>query len=201
MTEYLTTDELLGLIQRQDDQPAYNFKEKRKFKINRKHIFWLVVALSLVHIVSLSITYFSDNRGINALGYSTVIAVPMDQELDDELTATVARIKKLDLTSLQIGDKIVIYGKYGSSLYWIEEVIAINLEENTVTSTFDGLLANTVSIDDISGIYLGKANLLQILSFVSSNTRGYMILIATYGFVLTTVYFLYIKKKKKINLE
>ena len=199
MTEFLSTDELLGLIKKQSDVPTYAFKEnnKTKFKIQRKHIFWLVVVLAILHILSQSVTFFSDTRGINTLGYATVLAVPMDQELDDQVVATVARIKKLDESVLAIGDKVIIYGKYGSDLYWIEEVIAFNLETDEITTTFDGLIANTVSFDDIEGVYVEEANFLQLLSFISSNTRGYIILIATYALVLSTVYFLYVNKKPK----
>jgi hypothetical protein len=197
LTEYLSTDELLGLIKKQSEISTYNFKKKAKFKINRKHIFWFAVVLAIFHILSQSITFFSENRGINTLGYTTVLAVPMDQELDDELTATVARIKKLDLEALMIGDKVIIYGKYGSDFYWIEEVIAINIGSNEITTTFDGLLANTVSIDEIEGVYIEDANFIQLLSYISTNTRGYIILILTYALVLSAVYFLYVNKKPK----
>jgi len=199
LTEYLSTDELLGLIKKQSDVPVYNFKQKNKtkFKLQRKHIFWFVTVLAILHIFSQSITYFSENRGINALGYTTVLAVPMDQELGNQMRATVSRIRKLDIETLAIGDQVVIYGKYGSDFYWIEEVIAFNLETNQITTTYDRLLANTVSIDEIEGVYIEDANFLQLLSYISTNTRGYIVLILTYALVLSTVYFLYVNKKPK----
>lgn len=202
MIEYLSKDELLGSIENQSEIPEYNpnQKTKRKFKIQRKHIFWFVVFLAILHILSQSITIFSENRGINALGYTTVLAVPMNQELDDELVATVARIRKVDLDMLVIGEKVIIYGKYGSDFYWIEEIIAINLESNELTTTFDGLIANTIQFEDVEGIYIEDANFLQLLSYISSNTRGYVFLILTYALVLSAVYFLYVNKKQQINL-
>jgi len=202
LTEYLSTDELLVFIEKQSEIPEYNpnQKTKRKFKVQRKHIFWFVVLLAILHIFSQSITIFSENRGINTLGYTTVLAVPMNQELDDELIATVARIRKVDLDTLVIGEKVIIYGKYGSDFYWIEEIIAINLESNEITTTFDGLIANTIQFEDVEGVYIEDANFLQLLSYISSNTRGYVFLILTYALVLSAVYFLYVNKKQQINL-
>ncbi|PKK97295.1 MAG: hypothetical protein CVV58_02025, partial [Tenericutes bacterium HGW-Tenericutes-3] len=129
MSNYLSTDELVAQLHNQHNQPI-NHKEIKKnkknekvslkarfkninFKITKKKVFWLALILAIIHIFSVSVPLLSENRGINAYNSTTVLAVTMDQELDGDLVAKIVRVEKIDLDALEVGDKIMLYGRYG----------------------------------------------------------------------------------------
>ncbi len=209
MSNYLTTDELITQLHNQTNQPITikQIKNKDKislknrlkrinFKITKKKIFWLALILALIHIFSISVPLLSENRGINAYKTTTVLAVPMNQEIDVELVAKIIRIEKVDLDNLEIGQQIVLYGRYGTANYWIEEIVSIDDANRTAETTFDGVISNEISLDDIKGVYIGDASIFGIISYVSSNLRGYVFLLGTYFVVFSMVYIFYIRKKE-----
>ncbi|MBU1093288.1 MAG: hypothetical protein KKH01_02370 [Firmicutes bacterium] len=214
MTNYLTTDELVVQLNNQAHQNIKNLaleqnkkadtKEKFKkfsFKITRKKIFWLALILALIHIFSVSIPLLSENRGINAYRSTTLLAVPMNQEINDQLIAKVVRVEKVDLDTLAVGDQIILYGRYNTEYYWIEEIISLDIDQGVAQTIFDGVISYTVNLDDIQGVYIEDANLLSIISYVSSSLKGYIFMIGTYAIIFSLVYIFYIRKKEDKPIE
>ena len=74
-------------------------------------MFFIALALAIFHIFYVSIPLLSENRGVNAYGVTTLLAVPMDQDLTDTVNAHVVMVEKLDLDKLKVGDK-VLFGKW-----------------------------------------------------------------------------------------
>ncbi len=171
-------------------------RKKGRFaiKLNRKIIYFVALALAFTHIFLLAIILISPNRGLNAFGQTTVLAVTMGQELDSEVFAEVIVIEHFDADNLAIGDKVVIFGKYGTDLYWVEQVVAINRDTGTLDTTFDGFIANQVKIADVDGIYLNAGNLIHRVNYVGSTTMGFISLVALYALLFAVTYYLYIKK-------
>lgn len=209
MSNYLTTDELVTQLHNQTNQPTTNNKEKKRkkislkekfkkinFKITRKKIFWLALILAIIHIFSVSVPLLSENRGINAYKTTTILAIPMNQEIDDVLDVKIVKIKKIDLDNLEVGEKIILFGEYGTQNYWVKEIVSIDSVNRTVQTTFDGVISHEASYDDLEGIYIEDANILGIISYVSSNLRGYIFLLGTYFVIFSMVYVFYIRKKE-----
>ncbi len=203
MANYLTTEELVKLLDQQKvtNPTAEVIKSvqktsRKKFRFNKKIVFFIALALAIAHIFYVSIPLLSENRGVNAYGVTTLLAVPMDQDLGQTVHAHVVLVEKLDSVNLQVGDKVLIYGRFGTDLNWVEEVVSIDITQGTAQTTFDGVVSNTVNISDIKGIYLGKASLLGIITYISSNLRGYIFLLGTYFVIFSMVYIFYIRKKE-----
>ncbi len=203
MANYLTTEELVKLL---DQQKAANptaqvienvqKESRKKFRFGKKIVFFIALALAITHIFYVSIPLLSENRGVNAYGVTTLLAVPRDQDLGQTVHAHVVLVERLDSVNLQVGDKVLIYGRFGTDLNWVEEVVSIDTTQGTAQTTFDGIVSNTVNISDIKGIYLGKASLLGIITYISSNLRGYIFLLGTYFVIFSMVYIFYIRKKE-----
>jgi hypothetical protein len=203
LANYLSTEELVKLIEQQKvaNPPVQvteevRLKTHKKFKINKKIVFFIALALAIFHIFYVSIPLLSENRGVNAYGVTTLLAVPMDQDLTDTVNAHVVMVEKLDLDKLKVGDKVLIYGRFGTDFNWVEEVVSIDLVQGTAETTFDGIISNTITIGDIRGIYIGEASLLGIITYISSNLRGYLFLLGTYIVIFSMVYIFYIRKKE-----
>ncbi|MFH1692956.1 MAG: hypothetical protein ABH890_01595 [Bacillota bacterium] len=150
----------------------------------------------MFHIFYVSIPLLSENRGVNAFGTTTLLAVPIDQDLGGAIKVRLILIEKLDPELLVIGDKVVVYGKYGTDLNWVVEIVSIDFSQGIAEVTFDGVISDTVNIDDIEGLYVGNANILSIITYISSNLKGYIFLLGTYVVVFTVVYIFYIRKKE-----
>lgn len=211
MTEFLTTEELLAQLRRQEagsvsTNPQAKKKKNNKFKINKRVLYWILFAIAITHLIYISIPMILPNRGLGVVRYTNVIAVPIDQEVvvDEtgfEISATVVLIEKFNPELLEIGDLVVIYGKFGSNVYWVERVSAFNLEEETVTTTLDGYIASedVNTFDEIEGFFVRKASIVGTLTYVSSNTRGYLVMLTSHALVLSILYYLYIRDKDKAN--
>jgi hypothetical protein len=200
LAEYLSTEELLAQLARQKVTSDPHIQKKIKklnIKINKKTIFWSFVVLAILHTLLIAIPLIMPNRGINILGTTNVLAVPNNQELDEELNTKIVVIKKFKLQDLEVGDNILIYGRYGTDIYWIEEVVEIRDSINELETTFDGFISNTVSIDDVNFIYVKDASFFGTIYYVSSNLRGFLVMASVQGLILSIIYGFYIKENKK----
>ena len=202
MSNFLTTEELLRLLKKQEQAfvPKVQKEPKKQKKSNRKIkrvIFFIFLGIASLHAVFTSLAFFLPETALNMLGSKYVLAVPNDQEIDEELYTDIYLMQPFRISRLTTNDRILIYGKYQTSVYWIEEVIDINLEQRTIDTTFDGFIRNTYAFDDIAGIVNQKANLVGVIFYVSTTPRGYVALIMTYIVVLTITHQLFIKENKK----
>ena len=202
MSNFLTTEELLSLLKKQEQAfvPKVQKEPKKQKKSNRKIkrvIFFIFLGIASLHAVFTSLAFFLPEIALNMLGSQYVLAVPNDQEIDEELSTDIYLMQPFRISRLTTSDRILIYGKYQTSVYWIEEVIDINLEQRTIDTTFDGFIRNTYAFDDIAGIVNQKANLIGVILYVSTTPRGYVALIMTYIVVLSITHQLFIKENKK----
>lgn len=200
MADYLSTEELLAQLARQKVASEIYIKKdtkKLKIKINKKQIFWSFVALAILHTLFISFPLILPNRGSGLLGNTNVLAVPNNQELDEELDTKIVIVKQFKLDELTVGDDILVYGRYSTEIYWIEEVVEIREASNELETTFDGFISNSIPIDDVDYIYIRDSSFLGTIYYVSSSPRGFIVMVTTQALILSVVYYFYIKEKKK----
>jgi hypothetical protein len=200
LANYLSTEELLAQLASQKVASNLHIQKKvRKFniKINKKTIFWIFVGLAILHTMFIAFPLILPNRGIGLLGTANVLAVPNNQELDEELSTRIVIVKRFKLDDLKVGDNILIYGRFGTDIYWVEEVVEIRESLNELQTTFDGFISNTTSIDDIDFVYIKDASFLGTIYYVSSNLRGFLVMASVQGLILSIIYVFYIKENKK----
>jgi hypothetical protein len=200
LANYLSTEELLAQLASQKVTSDLHIQKKvRKFniKINKKTIFWIFVGLAILHTMFIAFPLILPNRGIGLLGTANVLAVPNNQELDEELSTRIVIVKRFKLDDLKVGDNILIYGRFGTDIYWVEEVVEIRESLNELQTTFDGFISNTTSIDNIDFVYIKDASFLGTIYYVSSNLRGFLVMASVQGLILSIIYVFYIKENKK----
>lgn len=224
MTDFLTTDELLEVINSQS-LSKIDYKEKSnknsyqsldiiKKKLKKNKLIYLTIAILIIlHIIYLVLPLVLPDRGLGLYGMSNILAVPIDQEvvIDEgsfEVFAAVVVVEKFDPSELDIGDLIVIYGKFGSDVYWVERVVDFDLEEGSVTTSLDGVFASddVTSLDQVRGYFVRLAGTSGALQYVSANFRGFTLIVLIELTVLYGLYFLIIdpvkrKEKNFINKE
>jgi len=212
LTNYYSTDELLKQLDKQNEiseekrkqlTKSVKIKERKihQFKLNRKIVFIIALVAAIVHIFYVSIPLVTDNRGINAFGVTTILAVPDDQPLSNSLYARVVIIEKYDVGNYEAGDKIIVYGLYNTTMNWVVEIVTIDRVTHEAQITFDGVISHTINTSEIEGKYVRTANLMGIISYISSNVQGYIFLIGVYIIGFSLVYYFYIRKKPNKPIE
>lgn len=199
MNEFLTTDELIQALNQQVDSPVITPKHtKHKIKRIGRIVYWIIVALLSIHLIYTLIPMIFPHRAVNLLGQTTMLAIPNDQDLTDELSVQVITVKTFDFDDIKIGDRIVVYGKYGTDLYWVEEVISIDDIGQTLETTFGYFVTNTYDKNDVIATFVGHASLATTASYVASTFRGFISLLVSETLLMGLIYY-YVIRKKPVN--
>ena len=202
MNDFLTTEQLVLKLKTQTDKPASELKNEQK--VNRKEktkkvgriFYWIVLGILTLYTLFSIIPMIFKDRAVNLLGQTTMLAVPNDQELDQELTSDVIHVKKFKFEEIKIGDRIVIYGKFSTDLYWVEEVVSIDETNQTLDTTFGYFIRNTYSKDEIRATFSHHANTLSTILYVSTTPRGFASLFFIEALILSVVYYYFVRKPK-----
>lgn len=202
MNEILTTEELVNQLNNQThtvspDKNDIHSRKKMTHKSVGRIIYWFLLGVMVGYTLFSVIPMTFENRAVNLLGKSTLLAVPNDQELSNELFTDVIHIRKFSFDEVQVGDRIVIYGKYASSLYWVEEVVAIDEVNQKLDTTFGYFIRNTYDKSDVVATYVKRADLLSTIFYVSTTPRGFASLLMIEVLVFGISYYYFIRKPKE----
>ena len=181
MERYLTTEELLLALSHQidtklDDQ-VKTTSNKVKRILNKHVIYWSIVIIAVLHLVFAAIPLVLPDKGLSLLGYRYDITYQYNEETSPEYELFIAVHKKINRSTLSSNDVIVTFGRFGTKYYSVESIIDINLEENTIETSFDSIASNIYSFDDIDAIYVRRANQVETLYYIFGTIRGYIMLI------------------------
>ena len=196
MNDFYTTDELIQVLIHQQDEPVSTPKVRHpKLKNTGKIIYWVMVALLSLHLLYTLIPMVFPNRAVNLLGQTTMLAIPNDQVLSNELSAQVIKVKKFDFDDVIVGDRIVIYGKYGTDLYWVEEIVSIDQDNQTLDTTFGYFIRNTYAKADVRATFVEHATLVTTALYVTTTPRGFISLFMMEILVMGLIYYYIIRKR------
>ena len=197
----MTTDELIRQLNKQKNsdigEKRQPDKTKRKIKLNKKTIFWIVTGISILHILFITIPLVLPNRGINLLGYANIIAIPNTQELDEELYQRVVTVHPFNIETIEEGDKVIVFGRYSTDAYWVETVVEIREELGEIDTSFDGFIRYTMQIEDLDFEFVRESSFIGVIYYTSSNLRGYLVMLSTHVLILGLIHYFFINEKKK----
>ena len=202
MNDFLTTEQLVLKLREQKDKPQSEFQaekmklRKEKTKKVGRIFYWIILGLLSLYTLFSMIPMVFEDRAVNLLGRTTMLAVPNDQELDDELNSDVIHVKKFSFDDVNIGDRVVIFGKFGTDLYWVEEVVSIDEINQTMDTTFGYFIRNTYTKDEIKATFTHHATMLSTIFYVSTTPRGFVSLLFLESIILGAVYYYFVRKPK-----
>lgn len=203
MNEYLTTEELVKALHLQASRPQSKEVVKQKKISNQKIkkvgriIYFVVLGLLVLYTLYALIPMVVKDRAVNLLGRSTMLVIPNDQELDQELNSDVIHIKKFSFNDIKIGDRIIIYGKFGTDLYWMEEIVDIDTVNRTLDTTFGYFIRNTYSEQEIIASFDHHANLFSTIIYVATTPRGFVSMLFMEALILSVIYYYFVREQKE----
>ncbi len=199
MKDLFTTDELL--VNLKTNVVEINEKKRKKFKLNKKHIFGSIVFIAVLHLVFMALPMISKDFTRDLLGYQYVIAIPKDQEIDGDLTGNVIKLKDMNPSEVKVGDRILIYGLYSNDFYWEVEVLDHDNENQTIEATFDDIIRNRYTYDQIEGIYGAESNIVGVFYYTASTLRGFLMMVFLHALIIYIVYYqVFSNQSKKVKV-
>ena len=202
MSDLLSTDELLLYTNEHkgsSDSNSINEQKENRVKFNKKYLFGSIVFIAVLHLIFMALPMISSNLAKNIFGYQYIIAITNDQALNDNLTGTVVKISDFNPNDIEIGKSVFIYGLYDRDIYWEVDVLENDSNQEQIEGTFDNIIRNTYTYDQIEGIYVNEANFIGIFYYTASTTRGFLTMMLFHGLMIYTVYYLMLNKKVKIK--
>jgi len=196
LDKLLTTDELLLVLNHNSlhsESEIDKAKSKSTNKYFNKHIiFWSIVSIAVLHLVFAAIPLVFKDKGLSLLGYRYAVTYQYDEETSPEYPLFIAVHKELNKDSLTTDDLIVTYGRFGTKYYSVESISNIDLEQNSIETTFDNVVSSTYYINTIDAIFYRKANQIETLYFIFGTPRGFLMLIIGNLVVFGGTYIYYI---------
>jgi len=154
----------------------------------KKHIvligFYLLAALLLLNAVFMTLHFINRHYDYRVLNNLYIEAILPDQDITGRMSTGIVKIKELNIDKLGLNDKVVICCDYGIDEHWVEDVISVDVDNDAIGVTYDGVVATSVSSDEIFGVYLTDANFLGTIYYTSTFIRGYILLLVSQGIIL-----------------
>lgn len=201
MDKFLTTEEIILSLNRIKDKNIIVdniLKEKKNFKINRKHIFWSIVIITVLHLVFMGLPLVLKENSSSLMGYEYGVVFKKNQDATGQLIGNVTRVESIDPNQINVGDDILIFGLYDvGDYYWQVEVVDINESAETLRATYDGVIKNTYAFDEIQGEIGNEANLVGMFYYTASTPRGFIIMIFFHALIIYVAHYVLIQNKKK----
>jgi len=92
----------------------------------------------------------------------------------------------------------LVYGLYGNDFYWEVEVLENDTVNQEVEATFDDVIRNRYSYDEIEGIYTEEASIIGIFYYTASTPRGFITMIVLHALIVYITFYVMFKDKDKI---
>jgi predicted nucleic acid-binding Zn ribbon protein len=198
----LTTDELLQEMRDMSDEAHVIVKSEQKKKRKKYYIFWGIVAIAVLHLLFLSIPLaIGVHHTVAIFGETRVLAIPYVAGTVPEREGHVIVLNRYDTEHIAVDDFVVIYGLLDTDYYWEVKITDFDQTAETASVTYDDFSSETISFDDIDGVYVKDANFLGVIMFVSSRVRGLFAAAAVYASLVFVYYILVIREMKIVKKE
>lgn len=159
--------------------------------------FVLLLLLILINVLYMTFHLIDDTYNFPILQHSYISAVAPDQDVNNTLSTSIVRISAFDEQQISIGDKVVIYGDFGTDEYWVEEIVDVLPDTRQVELRYVNNITITTRFDNIIGVYENDANIIGQIYYSAKFTYGYVLWVIAHLFVIGGYYYILLTKKEK----
>ena len=158
--------------------------------------FYLLAFVFFINSIFMTLHYINRNYDYKLLNNLYIEAVLPDQDIGTTGRAStgIVKIQEVQLDSLELGDQIVVCCDFGTNENWVEEVVAIDSEDQLIESTYDGVLVLETEVDEVFGVFQNQANFFGTIYYTSSFLRGYIFLLLSEVIVLFLYHNLFVRR-------
>ena len=195
MNQPESTDKQPQTIQKSRNRVVAFFSEMNKQKYTSIGFYILIifvilnVSLMLLHLLDPHYTY-------PVLKHSFISAVYEGQDVNETMYTDVIRIKKFNPDDIRFDEKVVIYGDFGTTEYWVESIESVDPDFETVELTYDQISTITVSYDDIIGVKTKEASFVCTIYYTAKTPQGFLLLFMSHAFIVAAYYFGFVDRRE-----
>ena len=174
----------LGLQSKIDDRNPY----PKKVYLTLLGIFYLIVILFAINIGMMTIHRLDSSYEYPIFNHSYINAISPDQNVSQTMYTNIVKINKFNADEISIGDDIVIYSDFGIEDYFVEEVTAIDYENEIISTTYDEVTVVNTRFEDVLGTYVNNSNIFGTIYYTAKFNIGFLMM-TTGHILLAAVYY------------
>ena len=198
----LTTEELLNELERTTSETYVNTSKQKQRKKKEFYILWGIVAIAVLHLLLFSLPLMIGVKNtVSLVGQARVVGIPYVEENIPQREGQVIVLHRYDLTAIDEGDFVVIYGLEDTNYHWEVEITDVDTENETFMASFNGLYSSSHDFDEIEGVYAKDANAFGVILYVSSQWRGLLATAAIYASIILIYYVFIIREMKVLEVK
>lgn len=172
---------------------------KKHTPLRRKivqYVFIILIGLFAINIGIMTLHRKDSNYQYSILNHSYINAITQDQNVNRTMYLDIVQIHEFNPDNIEVGDYVVIYSDFGLNEYFIEKVIRVNDDDQTISTTYDNETATTNKFTDVIGVYVKEANFLGTIYYASKFNTGYLLLVLSHIILLAMYYLSFFDIKK-----
>lgn len=158
--------------------------------------FYLLAFVFFINAVVMSLHFINREYDYKILNRLYIEAVLPGQDIvgTGRASTGIVKIEELNIEQLSVDDQVIICCDFGIDENWVEDVVTVDVENDLIETTYDGIVLVEVSSEDIYGVYIKDANFFGTVYYTSTFLRGYILLMLTQGIILYLYHHIFVKK-------
>jgi len=159
--------------------------------------FFVLLLLLIVNSIYMTLRFMDNKYEYNIFNYANIEAVLPNQDITGPVRTGVVLIREIDLSKLQPDDYVVVCCDFNlEDTNWVERVVAVDLENKTIRTSYDEIFQITVTLDQTYGVYVRNSGPIGTLYYSATFLRGYLLLNLGQIIILYGYFYVVIKKRK-----
>ncbi|MFU8793380.1 MAG: hypothetical protein ACNA7K_05070 [Acholeplasmataceae bacterium] len=159
--------------------------------------FFVIIAIALINTVYMTARFIDNDYQYNLFRYANIEAVMPNQDITEPLRVGIVLIREIDFNQLDIGDQVVVCCDYDlNDTNWVETVVSINHETQTLFTTYDGLFSLSTPFDDVYGRFVDESGFFGTLYYSATFVRGYALISLSQLLIIYGYFYVVIKRRK-----
>ncbi len=155
-------------------------------------VFVFLSIFLLVHSVILTFFYIDNDYQYDIYGFTYTDAVLSGQDTTEPMRTGIVRIHEFSFEDITTNDKVVMCCDFGTEENFVHFVESVNESNKTLETSYTGIITNTLSEDDILGVYEKDANLFGTIYYTAMFTQGYILLLLSHLLLGLGYYYVFI---------
>ncbi|MCK5731506.1 MAG: helix-turn-helix transcriptional regulator [Tenericutes bacterium] len=176
-----------------DTKPKKHITFRRKIF---KYVFLILISLFVTNIGIMTLHRKDSDYQYSILKHSYISAIAQNQNINQTMYLDIVKMYEFNPNNIEVGDYVVIYFDFGLNEYFIEKVVQVNEDAQTILTTYDNETTTTTQFTDIIGVYEKDANILGTIYYTSKFNTGYLLLVLSHIILLAIYYHSFIDIKK-----
>ncbi len=155
-------------------------------------VFFILTIGLLVHSVILTLFYIDNDHQYKIYNFTYIDAILSDQDTTQPMRTSIVRIHKFSFDTIKADNQIVMCCDFDTDENFVHYVDSIDKDNETLETSYTGIVTSTLTEDAILGIYEKDANFFGTIYYTAMFTQGYILLVLSHMLLGLGYYYIFI---------